>query len=146
MHQSRWLPPRGYRPLVKQASLIAPAIPTALRLTRKQFEIWPGYKSLDPLTDAVGLSAVLTAFLDHKPPHVLCKAWWFAACCQQALLGIGPCPIAEPSEEICAMFAIADLRRASHPPLKRNQSYARNHTPIASQNDFFSSLLEKTTT
>ena len=36
----------------------------------------------------------------------------------------------------------ADLRRALHSSIKRNQSHEQNHTPTASQNNFFSSLLD----
>jgi hypothetical protein len=55
--------------VIKQRDLVAPTIPSGLRLTSEQFKIWRRHKPLDTLAYAVGLAAVLSSLLDHETFH-----------------------------------------------------------------------------
>src|SRR5262245_13853339 len=96
----RWPVPGSHRSRIKQGSLVTPCIPTGPRLAGEDFKVGAARKPLDAPIDFIGLSAVLSAGLDHEALNILCHARRCAPRSQQALLDVGPRPISETCEEV----------------------------------------------
>ena len=101
----RGLTPRCNGTFIKQGDLVAPALPTLLGLSGKQFEVRASHQTFDPVPYAVRLATVLTALFHYQPADILGAANGLAACRQKTLLGIGARPIAEAREEVGSCFA-----------------------------------------
>lgn len=92
--------PRFDAAIVKQASLVSPLVPAETRLSGKEFHVWPVEKSFDSLVNLVGFSAMLAPLRYAKLLHTLALSLRFSPRCEQALLDIGPRPVAQASKEI----------------------------------------------
>src|SRR5271166_1252032 len=98
--EPRRLTPRHNRTLIEQGSLIAPAVPSRLSFAREQFKVRPADEPLNALAHAIRLPAVFAPLLYYETANVFGFARWLAACCEQALFGIGTRPISKAGKII----------------------------------------------
>jgi hypothetical protein len=106
IYETGWLPARAYGAVVKEPDLIAPAIPTLLRLASEELDVRAGDKPLDPLPNTIGFPAVLAASVHYQASHVPGLARRLAACREQTEFRIGTCPVAHADEEMGRVFIV----------------------------------------
>jgi hypothetical protein len=111
---------RGHGPVIEQARLITPTIPSSPRFPREQLQVRAARKPLNATVDLIGLAAVLAARLDDEAFHISGHARRRSACSQETLLNVRTRPIAEAGEEVvrrhrvevCALVDVCPVEAA----------------------------------
>ena len=97
---ARGAAPGRDRAAIEQARLIAEAVPARPAVAREQLEVGSRQEALDAPVRLLRLARMLAPRRQQEPGHVARPPLGVAARGEQAGLGIGPCPEAEPGEEI----------------------------------------------
>ena len=94
--------------MIKEARLIAPAIPARFGLSGEKLKVGATHEPLDPLSHLIRLATVFAPGLDDKLSHIPTPSLRLAASRKQALFGIGSGPISEAGEEARALAVLLD--------------------------------------